>query len=137
VIVIPLPIDAAVVRKQLRKVTAVMVLGAFIAACTTTHPIDIGAPAALTEEVHPGDKVAITTRDGRKFAFEVVRVEDDAIIGATERVQQDEIAQLEVTRFSEGRTAGLVLGGVLLILGAVTALFIAPILAFHAPAVTL
>ena len=36
------------------------------------------------------------------------------LIGATERVQRDEIAQIEVTRLSVARTAGLAGGGVLL-----------------------
>jgi hypothetical protein len=114
---------------------AVLVLTSFVVACTTTQPIDIGTPSALTEEVHPGDEVAITTHDGRELTFEVVSVEPDAFIGATERVQRDEIAQIEVTRLSPGRTAGLVGGGVLLaaiITGAV--LFFVAMASFAAPA---
>ena len=100
--------------RQFRRGTAVLVLASFVVACTTTQPIDLGAASALAEEVHPGDDVTITTRDGRELTFEVVRVEDDALVGATERVERDEIAELEVTRLSPLRTAGLAGGGLLL-----------------------
>jgi hypothetical protein len=117
----------AVTRKPFRQGTAMLVLASFVVACTTTQPIDLGAPTPLAEEVRPGDEVAITTRDGRKLTFEVVRVEDDALIGATERVERDEIAELEVTRFSPLRTAGLAGGGLLLagIIAGVTLFFVA------------
>jgi hypothetical protein len=63
-----------------------------------------------------------------ELAFEVVRVEEDALVGATERVQRDEIAQLEVTRFSPLRTAGTAGGGALLavILAGLVFLAVAP-----------
>jgi hypothetical protein len=101
-------------HKQLLRGVAVFVLACFAVACTTTRTIDVGAPSALAEEVRLGDRVAITTRDGQELTFEVVRVEEDALVGATERVQRDQIAQLEVTRFSPWRTAGTAGGGALL-----------------------
>ena len=100
----------AFARKQFLRGVAVLLLASFVVACTTTRTIDVGTPSAFAEEVHPGDRVAITTRDGQELAFEVVRVEEDALVGATERVQRDEIAKLEVTRLSPARTAGLAAG---------------------------
>jgi hypothetical protein len=78
----------AFARKQFLRGVAVLVLASFVVACTTTRTIDVGTPSALAEEVHPGDRVAVTTRDGQELAFEVVRVEQDALVGATERVQR-------------------------------------------------
>ena len=97
----------------LRGVT-VLVLASFVVACTTTRTIDVRTPSALAEEIHPGDRVAITTRECQELRFEVVRVEGDMLVGATERVQRDEIAQLEVTRLNPLRTAGAAGGGTLL-----------------------
>jgi hypothetical protein len=117
---------------------AVLVLASFVVACTTTRTIDVGAPSALAEEVHPGDRVAITTHDGQELTFEIVRVERDALVGATERVQRDKIARLEVTRLSPARTAGLAGGGMLLVVMIAGLVFVAvaPAMIFRRDAIT-
>ncbi|HLT00804.1 MAG TPA: hypothetical protein VK001_01450 [Geminicoccaceae bacterium] len=112
-------------RKQLLRSAAILVLVCFLVACTTTRTVDLGAAPALAQEVRPGDRVAIITGDGRELAFEVVRVEDDVLVGATERVPQDEIARLEVTHFSPWRTAGMAGGGALLGLAVAGLVFVA------------
>ncbi len=93
-----------------RTIAAVLVVALVVAACTTTRPIDPAAPASLAEEVRPGDRVSITTRDGRALAFEVVTVEPDALLGAEQRVERNEIATLEVTQTSVAKTSVLVGG---------------------------
>lgn len=96
-----------------RAIAAVVAAALVVASCTTTRPIDPGAPASLVEEVQPGDRVKITTRDGRELEFEVVTVEPDALVGAEQRVARGEIANLEVTQTSVAKTSALV-GGIYL-----------------------
>lgn len=94
-------------------IAAVVAAALVVASCTTTRPIDPGAPARIVEEVQPGDRVKITTRDGRELEFEVVTVEPDALVGAEQRVARGEIANLEVTQTSVAKTSALV-GGIYL-----------------------
>jgi hypothetical protein len=105
--------------RRLFRAVAAVVLAVFVAGCTTTRTIDVATARALVEEVEPGDRVAITTHDGRELAFEVVRVEPDALVGAAERAERNEIARLDVTRPDELRTAGAVGGGTLAVLVAI------------------
>lgn len=100
-------------ERRFRAIAAVVVAALVVASCTTTRPIDPGAPASLVDAVQPGDRVKITTRDGRGLEFEVVSVEPDALVGAEQRVARDEIASLEVTHTSVAKTTALVGGGYL------------------------
>lgn len=71
------------------------------------------------------DRVMVKTHDGRELEFEVIRVEADALVGVTERVERNEIEELEVTRVDELRTAGGLGGGTLAILIAMGIIFVA------------
>ncbi|HET6522802.1 MAG TPA: hypothetical protein VFG47_23705 [Geminicoccaceae bacterium] len=111
-------------RRRFRRCAAAVVLAAFVVACTTARTVDVRTHGDLAEEIRAGDRVVVTTHAGRELAFEVVRVEPDALVGAEERVERDQIARLEVTRTDALRTAGLAGGGVLtflLIVGLVAA----------------
>lgn len=108
----------------LRRGVAAIVLLAFVAACSTTRPVALGTPSSLAEEVQPGDRVRLTTTDGRKLDFEVVRVEPEALVGDDLQVALDDIAVLEVTEISAGRTAAAVGGtglAVFIIMGLIVA----------------
>lgn len=100
-------------RGLFRAIAALALVAVAGTACTTTQPIVVGTPASLEEQVQPGDRVSLTTRDGREFEFEVVTVEPDALVGAEQRVEREEIVRLEVTRTSVAKTSGLVVGGYL------------------------
>jgi hypothetical protein len=103
-------------RGPLFRAVAGIVLAVFLVGCTTTRTVDMQRRSQLAAEVEPGDRVMVTTHDGRELEFEVVRVEPDALVGAAERVERDEIARLEVTRPDKLRTAGAVGGGTLAVL---------------------
>jgi hypothetical protein len=116
--------EAIIVRW--RRGLAAMLVAIHALGCSATHEVDLGATAALAEEVLPGDRVHIITTDGRELDFEVTGVEPDAIIGAELRVERAEIAELEVKRLSAARTGALV-GGVGLTAFAIIALVLASI----------
>lgn len=116
------------VKRRLFRAVAAVVLAALVLGCTTTRTVDVRGLSQLAAEVQAGDRVMITTHDGRELEFEVVRVEPDALVGAAERVERNEIARLEVTGPDELRTAGAFGGGMLavLIIAGIVFLAVAP-----------
>ncbi len=102
---------------RLRQCVASIVLVAMVIGCTATRRVDVAAPESLADQVQADDQVRIVTVDGRVLTFEVVQVEPDAVVGPDVRVERDEIADLEVTRVSPARTAGLVGGAGLTAVG--------------------
>jgi hypothetical protein len=75
-----------------------------LGACTTLRPIAAGAP------IEVGDRVVVTTRDGRQLTFEVTVIDAETIRGADASVARQDIATLERREFSGLRTTGAVLG---------------------------
>ena len=69
------------------------------------------------------DYVIVYTVDKRKLEFEVVRVEDNALVGEQETVARADIARLEVKRVHAGRTTFAGAGSVLGVLGAALLIF--------------
>jgi hypothetical protein len=109
----------------LRRVVASLVLVAMVVGCTATRRVDVAAPESLADQVQADDQVRIVTVDGRVLTFEVTQVEPDAVVGPGVRVERHEIAELEATRFSPARTAGLVGGTGLTAVGIALIIFIA------------
>ena len=60
--------------------------------------------------VKPGDTIDCTLRDGTDWKFKVVRVEPDALIGATQQVKVQDLTYLKIKRFSAGKTVLAVVG---------------------------
>jgi hypothetical protein len=109
----------------LRRGVALVVLVAMVVGCTSTRTLDVEAPTSFADQIQVNDRVRIVTVDGRILAFDVVQVETDAVVGPDQRVERDEIAELEITRFSPARTAGLVGGTGLTAVGVALFIFIA------------
>jgi hypothetical protein len=62
--------------------------------------------------VQPGDHVRVKLQSGATLAFEVAEVRSDELVGTKgQRVRYGDMAQLQRSRFSAGRTAVLVVGG--------------------------
>lgn len=115
-------------RRPLTRTIAAIVLAAILFGCTTTRTVDVRGLSGiegLAREVEARDRVMVKTHDGRELEFEVIRVEADALVGVTERVERNEIEELEVTRVDELRTAGGLGGGTLAILIAMGIIFVA------------
>lgn len=87
-----------------------MLLSLCLIACTTTQALTPITPATAAAKLEPGDKVAITTKAGKHYRFEIVQVTDKAIVGPRGGVALKDIASLEVTEFSGAKTAGLGVG---------------------------
>jgi hypothetical protein len=117
-----------VARGPLTRAVAAIVLGAVLFGCTSTRPVDVrglSGEVGLAREVEAGDRVMVKTHDGRELEFKVIRVEADALVGDTERVERHDIQELEVTRVDELRTAGGLGGGALAVLIAMGIVFAA------------
>ena len=88
-----------------------------LAGCTSLQQVP-GEPAELRAQIRagalvdPGDRIAVTTVDGNRYAFEVTRITAETIAGEGVEVPIDRIAALRMERFDAGRTAGAAGGAV-------------------------
>lgn len=93
-----------------------------LAGCRTVQTVDHEKWSALPGTVEAGDRVEVTTRDGRVQTFVVTEVAPDALVGAGVRIPREDISQLRVHAVHKGRTFGAAFGGaglaLLLVLGA-------------------
>jgi hypothetical protein len=97
------------------------------AACSSARPLAFQSAEDLRSQLEPGDKVRITTHDGRKLKFEVREVTEDAVVGENESVATNEIRTIERVDFSRTKTTifGLSTAAVVVVVGLFTALAIA------------
>jgi hypothetical protein len=98
------------------KIIACLTVIAFIVTgCTTLRPIsqsqnEIQKPISYKEIIRSGDKVRITTTDGKQYKFKVTSVTDDYINGKDIEILTTEIKAIEKRQFSMGKTTLLVAG---------------------------
>jgi hypothetical protein len=82
-----------------RLISVLLVITFFsTSACTSLQP---------ASQVAIGDEVRVTDKNGARIEFVVTAVETDALRGADVRIARQDIATLEVRRFSIGRTITL------------------------------
>ena len=85
-------------------------------ACTSLQPIEStggnGSRISYEEVLNSGDDVRIHTVDGEMYEFRVTAVDSGQIEGGEISISTDEISSVEVRVFSKGRTAALVLSGI-------------------------
>lgn len=82
-----------------------------LAGCKTMQPVPHDDLSRLQGQVERGDRVEVTTTDGRTLQFTVTEVTADALAGDGVRVTQPEIASLRVQAVSKPRTFGAAFGG--------------------------
>lgn len=92
---------------------------ALLGACTSLQgvaiqPEDLQARIRAGELIRPGERIAVTTADGRETAFEVVERTPLVLRGRGVEVPIDEIVALRTERFDFARTAGATAGTVAL-----------------------
>ena len=88
-------------------------------ACTSFQAID-PLTTDIRFELNVGDKVRITTQDGRTLAFKIVSISPDAIHAVNDAISISEIETLEIRYFDTYKTARLieVIGDVIIIMEA-------------------
>jgi hypothetical protein len=91
-------------------------------ACTSLQnvPVRNADQTVARPAVSVGESVVVTTRSGEKKQFTVTAVEEDALVGSSERVAYADMQQLDVRR-SEGGKKGLIIGAVVLGVAAIAA----------------
>lgn len=82
-----------------------------LSGCRTLQTVDHERWSALPGTVEAGDRVEVTTRDGRVQSFVVTEVTPDALVGANVRIPREDIGQLKVHAVHKGRTFGAAFGG--------------------------
>jgi len=99
------------------KIIACLTIIAFvITGCTTLRPVQLSTEAlqrniAAGYLVKPGDRVQITTMDGKQHKFKVSSIADGTIKGKDVEIPIKDISQVEKRTFSIGKTSGLA-GGI-------------------------
>ena len=98
------------------KTTAAIAVFAFLlGGCASLQAVD-APPEQVREQVRagqiarPGERVTVTTEDGRTHEFEVVEVTDRAVRGDGAEVPIDEIVGVRATRADPARIALAVVG---------------------------
>ena len=96
---------------------------AVLASCTSYREAWIG-------ELRPGDRVRLTTTDGALHEFEVVALEEDALVGPDLRLAFEEIASVE--KQTPNHLSTVLLAGGVVTLIVVGTLLLATVLAVDA-----
>ena len=98
----------------------------FGSGCTTTRTVDPQTQAIGEVKLKADDKVGVLLRNGHKLELKVADRTDEFLIGRDEAaslhtISWQDIAQLQVTRVSPGKTALLIVG----VIGAVQVIALA------------
>ena len=118
-----------------RRWWAVLLLSLLQFGCTSmqrvdTTPEDLQAQIRAGKYLQAGHDVTIFTAEGKEVWFRFERIENDAIVGHTQlgdegSVPIADVAGLKTDRFSVGRTAALIGGGIVTWVVAFIALVVA------------
>lgn len=92
------------------RLIAISLISVVAGGCTTTEAVRQPQSAKVATLVKPGDVIDCTLRDGTDWKFKIVRVEPDALIGATQQVKVQDLTYLKIKRFSPGKTILAVVG---------------------------
>jgi hypothetical protein len=103
-------------KRALALVTASLFLAT---GCTTMQSVPVKRASQGIErpDVNVGEKVVVTTNDGKKHEFKVTAVGNDALAGADERVAYTDIMAIDAQRATAGsgtRTA-MIIGAVVVV----------------------
>jgi hypothetical protein len=101
------------------RATAGILITVLLAGCHAQQRLDIPTEAPPRQDVtavQPGDHVRVKLQSGTTLTFEVAEVRPDELVGIKgQRVRYGEMARLQRSHFSAGRTVVLVVGGLALL----------------------
>jgi hypothetical protein len=105
--------------------------------CTSMNPVktqdvDLAAQIRSGHVVARGDNVEIVTTDGRQHRFRVTAIDEGSVGGSGIAIPIDTIAQLKVRKFSDEKTAMLIDGIAISVIGIALLGFLAVAIAFGA-----
>jgi hypothetical protein len=120
------------------KIIACLTVLAFIlTGCTTLRTVDL-TPPSLQERIlesdliKPGNRVRITTGDGKEYRFRVRSISGGNVMGKNVEIPIKDISRVEIRRFSAGKT--IVLVGAIILSGVIMVNWLESNLAFMGPA---
>ena len=107
------------------RLVSILIVIIIVTGCTSMNPIEL-SPDQLQnristgELIHEGDTVRITTTEGKKHKFEVSAITDGRIVGKGTEVPIVDITAVEIKDHSDGKSVGLSIGAIILILALLT-----------------
>jgi hypothetical protein len=102
-----------------KTITCMVIIVFLVSGCTTLRPIELSQSAiqqriSSGDLLYQGDRVEITTNDGKHYEFKVVSVADGYLKGKDVEIPIKDISLVEKRETSVGKTAVLA-GAILLI----------------------
>jgi hypothetical protein len=87
----------------------------FTVSCSSFYPVSGTSPQQWSSAIEVGDTVQVTKKNGETQEFKVVRVTSDGIEGEGVQIAFDEIDSIQKEEISPGKTTGLVVGIIALV----------------------
>jgi hypothetical protein len=89
------------------------IIAFIVTGCTTLRPIsqsqnEVQKPISYKDIIRSGDKVQITTADGKEYTFKVTSVEDGFIKGNDTEIVVKDILSIKKAEISKGKTWALI-----------------------------
>jgi hypothetical protein len=105
---------------RLKPLLVVLCASLLVSSCSTLRDVPLPPVVDATHlpDLHKGDHVVVTRKDGTTERFRVTVIEVAALAGKAVRVPYEEIASIEVYRVSAWRTAGAATAVVVTVAGA-------------------
>lgn len=110
-----LPIRTTPLCRLLVNLLALVLSAALASGCSSMRPLP-PSPGGFQESIRPGDKVRVVRHDGTEVQLTVTAVTSDALVGEPPHgllqeshrvtVRFSDIARIERSEFSAGKTAG-------------------------------
>lgn len=98
-------------RSLFKSKLLIIVLSAFLAACSSTVSVDESELATyekMKASLKVGEHVAITTQDGEVHEFIVRSIGEESVKGSLDEIRYDDITAINKEKFSFGKTAQFV-----------------------------
>ena len=103
------------------KLIVILIAGISLMGCTTMKPVDI-RKSDLTEQLDGGDHLVVYEKSGRKVDMTLTLIDADYLRGTLGEntsvpveVHIDDIETIESEKIAVARTAGAILGGIVLL----------------------
>lgn len=101
--------------KNITRTIITLLLCISLPACTTSRAVKIAPDAPASSEIHKGDRLHITFKDGRDLSLIVDRVDEKFIYGQQNTIPWNTVASIDRNEVSAAKTAGLGAGVLLAI----------------------
>ncbi|WP_022981301.1 hypothetical protein [Ideonella sp. B508-1] len=121
-----MPASLAFFKSLFRRLTVLLVTTSLVA-CTTVRPVPLGQSEKPSlygrqDDLHLGDKISVTTVDGRVLDMQITELHPETIEGkipgqtSTIQLRDEDVQHIQRTEISGAKSTGLAVGVVALVI---------------------